>query len=229
MNKIKKYNFNKKGGNLSNRPYLLEISKFKLNEILLKKENEDDEYSRGLKYTEKLSPLSGSELKYDPDLWNKDESIKNSHNCYTYALGKIVKKLKSKAQPGYASGYDHIDDEYKCEDFRERLKNDSPGSYLEKFDNKCLPGFYKVFLALDPGQDYHWWRQNSYNENDLNKGTWSHKPGSTDVVNVDAGGEPIYNPLKANRNYNSLNYSKPCFFACIYSDLTRSIDEIYKK
>ena len=228
MNRKNRNNFNK-NTNLSKRPYLLEISKFKLNEILLDKENEYDKVSRGLKYTQELSPLSGSELKYDPDLWNSDDKIKNSHNCYTYALGKIVKKLRSKAQPGYASGYNHINDEYQCEDFRERLKKDSPGSYLETFDNKCLPGFYKVFLALDPGNDYHWWRQNYYDENDVNKGTWSHKPGSTDVVNVDADGKLIYNPLKANRNYNSLNYKKPCFFACIYSDLARSIDEIYKK
>jgi len=214
INNLKKnINFNKKGG--SKKPYLLEIPKFKKNEFLI--ENEEER----LKYSKEFSPLSESELQYNPKLWNNNDDIKNTHNCYTYALGKIVPGLDSKAQPGYASGYEHInDDEYECKAFRERLKKDSPGSYLEKFDNSCLPGFYKVFLALDPKNDYHWWRQNKDQY-------WSHKPGSTDVTNVDADGKKIKNPLKANRNYGSLNYYKPCFFSCIYSDLARSLADIY--
>ena len=208
----KNINFKKKGG--SNKPYLLEIPKFKKNEYLI-------DTKESLDYNKDFSPLSGSELQYDPKLWNNNDDIKTTHNCYTYALGKIVPGLDSKAQPGYASGYEHIeDDEYECKAFRERLKNDSPGSYLEKFDNSCLPGFYKVFLALDPQNDYHWWRQNKDE-------FWSHKPGSTDVTNVDASGKKIKNPLTANRNYSSLNYYKPCFFACIYSDLARSLADIY--
>jgi len=214
INKLKKnINFNKKGG--SKKPYLLDIPKFKNNEYLIDNEKE------GLYYSKDFSALSGSELQYNPNLWNNNDDIKNTHNCYTYALGKIIPGLDSKAQPGYASGYEHInDDEYECKAFRERLKKDSPGSYLEKFDNSCLPGFYKVFLALDPKNDYHWWRQNKDQY-------WSHKPGSTDVTNVDADGKKIKNPLKANRNYGSLNYYKPCFFSCIYSDLARSLADIY--
>lgn len=198
----------------SNKPYIIEIKKIKNNEKLI-------DTNESFESFKDLSPLSGSELKYNPKLWNKNSQIKESHNCYTYALGKIVKGLDSKAQPGYASGYQHIEDnDYQCKSFRERLKKDSPGSYLEKFDNACLPGFYKIFLALDPQNDYHWWRQNSNQY-------WSHKPGSTDVVDVDADGKKIKNPLKANRKYNSLNYFKPCFFACVYSDLARSMDSIY--
>jgi hypothetical protein len=208
-----KINF-KKGGNKSNKPYILELPIFKKNELLLNNPNL-------LKYEKEFSPLSGSELKYNPKLWNENYKIKDTHNCYTYAFGKIVNGLTSKAQPGYASGYNHIkDNEYTCQAFRERLKRDSPGSYLEKFDNSCIPGFYKVFLALDVKNDYHWWRHNK-------DGYWSHKPGSTEVTDVDADGKKIKNPLEANRNYDSLNYYKPCFFACVYSDLTRSIDNIY--
>ena len=204
----------KKGGNISKSPYILEIPKFKTNEKLL-------DLDEGLEFNSEFSPVSNSELDYNPDLYNKNSSIRESHNCYTYALGKIVPGLDSKAQPGYASGFDHIaDSEYNCVAFRKRLKKDSPGSYLEKFDNSCIPGFYKVFMALDPKNDYHWWQQNldSY---------WSHKPGSTDVTNVDASGNKIKNPLLANRDYGSINYYKPCFFACIYSDLSRSLDTIY--
>lgn len=209
---------NFKGGNdnKSKKPYVLEIKKFKNNELLI-------DTNESLEANSEFSPLSGYELEYNPDLWNKNYNIKNSHNCYTYALGKIIPGLDSKAQPGYASGFNHIEDnEYECKSFRERLKKDSPGSYLEKFDDSCIPGFYKVFLALDPQNDYHWWRQN---DNQY----WSHKPGSTEVVDVDADGKKIKNPLKANRKYSSLNYYKPCFFACIYSDLSRSIDSIYAR
>jgi hypothetical protein len=198
----------------SEKPYILKIKKFIDNERLLGDKSL-------LEYTQDISPLSGSELKYEPEKWNSNTGIKESHNCYSYALGKIVKGLKSKAQPGYASGFNHIEDnEYDCASFRDRLKRDSPGSYLEKFDNACEPGFYKIFLALDLGNDYHWWQMND-------NAYWSHKPGSTEVVNVDANGDKIKNPLKANRNYGSLNYHQPCFFACIYSDLSRSLDEIY--
>ena len=199
---------------ISNAPFLLKIDKINKNENLI------DSQKRFIS-TKYFSPLSGSELKYNPKLWNNNSNIKNSHNCYTYALGKIVPGLKSKAQPGYASGYNHIeDDEYDCKSFRERLKKDAPGSYLEVFDKACLPGFYKIFLALDPGNDYHWWRQNKDQY-------WSHKPGSTEVVNVDASGNKIKNPLKANRKYDSLDYKEPCFFACVYSDLARSLNSIY--
>ena len=132
-------------------------------------------------------------------------------------MGKLNKKLRSKAQPGYATGFSNND--FKCKTFYKKLKKDNPGSYIEKFDNPCLPGFYKVFLALDIGNDYHWWRQDS---NRL----WSHKPGGTNVVNVDGSGKLIENPLISDRKF-SRNYNTPCFFSCIYSDLARTLDRIY--
>jgi len=199
----------------SHKPYIIIIPKFKENELLINDEKIFDS-------KKDFSPLSNAEYKYEPEKWNDDDNIKASHNCYSYALGKIVKELRSKAQPGYSSGFNHIDNNnFSCKEFRKRLKKDSPGSYLEKFDNACLPGFYKVFLALDPGNDYHWWRQNS-------DSYWSHKPGSTNVTNLDASGKKIKNPFLSNRKFVSRNYYKPCFFSCIYSDLTRSLDTIYK-
>lgn len=179
-----------------------------------------------IKFEKNYSPLSGSELPYEPKKWNNKNSIRVTHNCYSYALGKIRSRLKSKAQPGYASKFNHINDkDYKCKEFYERLKKDSPGVYLQKFDIKCKPGFYKIFLALDPTNDYHWYRQDGKN----NIGNWSHKPGSTDVTNLDADGKKINNPLTSNRNFGHLNYNTPCFFACVYSDLTRSMSKIYGK
>jgi hypothetical protein len=194
----------------SKKPYIL----------LIKKINNNNK-NINLKYTKEYSPLSGSEYDYEPKKWNLNNNIKETHNCYSYAMGKIVPKLKNKAQPGYASGYNHINDEnFKCSDFKKRLIQDSPGSYLETFDKPCMPGFYKVFLALDVPNDYHWWRQDS------NK-YWSHKPGSTEVINLDAVNEKIKNPLTSNRKFTHRNYSTPCFFACVYSDLTRALNSVY--
>jgi hypothetical protein len=198
---------------MSKKPYILKIKKIK---------NKKNISNDGLSFFKEFSPLSNSELNYDPDLWN-DPKVVNTHNCYSYAMGKIVPGLDSKAQPGYASGFEHVNnDNFNCKSFNKRLKKDAPGSYLEKFDNSCIPGFYKVFLALDPGNDYHWWRQNSDKY-------WSHKPGSSNVVDVDADGKKIKNPLTSNRNFKHRNYYTPCFFACINSDLSRSIDHIYSR
>ena len=191
-------------------PYMIKI-KTNNNIPLLNKKNINKK---------KYSPLSGSELKYEPQKWNNQNTI-NNHNCYSYAMGKVVKDLKDKAQPGYASGFNYLtDSNMSCFNLKKRLLKDNPGSYTEKFDNKCLPGFYKVFLALDVGNDYHWWRQ------DNNK-LWSHKPGSTKISNIDGSDNVIYDPLKSNRNFTNRNYDKPCFYACVQSDLARTLDEIY--
>ena len=80
--------------------------------------------------------------------------------------------------------------------------------------------FIKFFLALDIGNDYHWWRQDS------NK-YWSHKPGSTNISNLDGSKLKIQDPLKSNRNFSNRNYDKPCFYACVQSDLSRTLSEIY--
>ena len=220
----------------SKKPFVLFIKKFKNNENEntyikkinknsnsiknnnLHKKNDLKKHNNSIKF----SPLSGSELDYNPTIWNKDKNIRETHNCYSYALGKIIKKLQSKAQPGYASGFSHIEmKDYNCKTFRNRLKKDAPASYLEKFDNACMPGFYKIFLALDVENDYHWWRQDS-------SGYWSHKPGSTNVIDIDASKKKIINPLLSDRNFKNRNYHTPCFFACIYSDLARSLDDIYR-
>ena len=211
-------------------PYMIHIKQKNLiNQIL----------NKNMKFKKDFSPLSGSEKKYNPDQWNKDSKIKGSHNCYSYALGKRIKNVGEKPQPGYASGFNHGNTD-RCSPYIQRLQKDSPGSYIENFDNACLPGFYKIFLALDKGHDYHWYRQNSpgikknnkinkNNKVNKNHGYWSHKPGLSDVTNVDADGKLIKNPATANRNYPYLNYDTPCFFACVNSDLSRALAFIYKK
>jgi hypothetical protein len=192
------------------QPYLLKLNISK-NDYLIEQDKS---------FSKVFSPMSGSELKYEPEKWNIP-GIKDTHNCYGYALGKKIKEVKSKQQPGYSSGYKHIpNSEYQCEFFLKRLKKDAPSSYVEKFDKPCLPGFYKIFMALDKENDYHWYAQNT-------DGYWSHKPGLSEVTNLDASKKRIKNPQLANRDYGYLNYKTGCFFGCINSDLSRSLGDIY--
>lgn len=70
------------------------------------------------------------------------------------------------------------------------IKEDSNklGFVFEKIDSNiaCPEGCYKVAFVIDNQYqygdsfkyDYHWYRQNS-------DGTWSHKPGSTNVTKLD--------------------------------------------
>ena len=96
-----------------------------------------------------FSPLSGTEPSFEPIKWNKP-TIKNNHNCYSYAFNQINPTRKGKAQPGYFSGYKHIDDnEYNCKSFYKRLKRDNPSLYLTSFEQPCVKGFNKAFIAID--------------------------------------------------------------------------------
>ena len=167
-----------------------------------------------------LSPVSGYEPKYEPRKWNKNKNIKVTHNCYSYAMNQIVSNRKGKPQPGYFSHFTNIsNNDYKdCKSFYKRLKKDSPSIYLTTFDKKCRKGFSKAFIVLANKTyhtDYHFYRQDS-------NGYWSHKPGSTEVTNLDASNKIIRNPEIANRNYKRLNYNKPCFYFCKSDKLSKT-------
>ena len=167
----------------------------------------------------KLSPLSGSEPFYNPDKWNLKKNIKHNHNCYSYAADHFNPHRKGKPQPGYFSGYNHIqENEYECKNFYNRIQNDIPSSYLTSFEEPCKKGFHKAFMAIDDkpeDKDYHFFRQDS-------RGLWSHKPGRTEVQDVDASQKKIENPLTANRDYTHFAYKKPCFFFCLHPKLGRT-------
>ena len=157
------------------------------------------------------SPLSGSENPYRPLAWNQDK-IRTNNNCYSYAVNTKIIGRNGKPQPGYFAHCKSIsENEYSdCRNFYKRIKKDIPFMYLISFEEPCKKGFYKAFIAIDNKEgdkDYHFWRQDS-------NGMWSHKPGTTAVVNVDSDGKLIFNPLLANRKYKYYNYSKPCFFFC---------------
>jgi hypothetical protein len=166
-----------------------------------------------------FSPISGSEPEYNPKKWNNNIRIKSTHNCYAYVLDRILSGRRSKPQPGYYAGYPVLTKEdYKCDNFYERLKKDNPALYQVTFEDRCKKGFHKGFLALDDkesDQDYHFYIQNK-------SGYWSHKPGATDVRDVDASGKKIINPFLADRVYPEYKYNKPCFFFCLNPKLSKA-------
>ena len=130
-----------------------------------------------------FSPKSGSEPKYEPIRWNDNPKIKETHNCYSYALNSIVAARLNKPQPGYFAKYPHISNgNYTCDPFVKRLRKDIPSLYDTTFRGKCKKGFYKIYMAVtkdSPDTDYHFYRHD-------NNGYWSHKPGRTNITNLDA-------------------------------------------
>ncbi len=180
--------------------------------------------------------VNGEELDYDPKEWNDKPNVKNSHNCYTYFLNsqinpiftkcsnlikdaKLDKCSQLKAQPGdfhtlvTEGSLSNKNRVYSCKDMTQKVLNDNPSIEISTFDKKCKPGSYKGALVVDPGNTYHFYRQNK-------DGSWSHKPGILDVTNVDADGNIIYFPHIANRNYkekkdNGINYTDFCNYMCV--------------
>jgi hypothetical protein len=149
-------------------------------------------------------PVSGSEPPYEPSTWG------GWTNCYAYALDLksnpiTGESFTNKPQPGDFSGGTTQDGDSK-DDIIDDTTNDltklgrsiSPSTS----DTPCADGSYRVALAIDPLNDfgtnevwdYHWYRQNP-------DGTWSHKPGTGPVSNVDGSGRTIVDPENSDRKF----------------------------
>lgn len=152
-------------------------------------------------------PTSGSEIPYEPWLWNDYVSynepgvIQIGTNCYAYAMNTQMSPIKPGelwyAQPGEVSDVD-LDQLYY--NIVEAVEQDSirlgfSFRSIGKYD-ACAPGTYKIALVLAWGtnRDYHWYRQNT-------DGTWSHKKAQDAVCNVDSTGNLIYDPETTDRIY----------------------------
>ena len=147
--------------------------------------------------------------KYQPNMWNLDNNIKHSHNCYSYFLNLIdkkaynkckTKKVCSTAQPGYFKGlpkkiYNYTRKKrtpngfrYKCNNVIPRIKSDNPKiKFMGKKKKECPKGYYPGAMATTSSNewdksDYHFYRKDSDTEG------WSHKTGKQEVKNYDAKG-----------------------------------------
>lgn len=171
-------------------------------------------------------PLSGSELDYEPESWNNtfvSDSlgytgyIYRRTNCYSYAVNAQINPTTNTftiMQPGQATGEKIETDDYLNTDkVVSAIKSDANVLGFEfneiKADEPCPDGTYKVAFVIDNQYsngdsftyDYHWYRQNS-------DGSWSHKPGTTPVRNVDSDNKLIMDPRICDRNSgNGLNYN----------------------
>jgi hypothetical protein len=137
---------------------------------------------------------------YDPGKWNDGGFHQNNNRCYNYGCDLM---LDDTAQPG--GGVTAA--ELNCTDVTAKIISDG---LLPCTTGLCHPCHHRVALVIDPGHDFHFYRQ------DIN-GMWSHKPGIAQATNVDAKGNPIPNPETADRhNGSNLLYTDFCGYFCVY-------------
>ena len=181
---------------------------------------------------------------YSPHLWNNILGLQETHNCYIYALNEQVDKIinacknlcfkeckysdknlcnkkdtcpnlsskcrKWKPQPGRFRNIYTSD--YTCPDMVYRTIADNPKSYISSFNEDCKKGFRKISVVVNPGDGYHYYRRNRSRGGVI---SWSDKPGSTPVGQVDSNGKIDINPLRMPRNYPGNPYPEFCNFMCI--------------
>jgi hypothetical protein len=116
-------------------------------------------------------------------------------------------------QPGSTknmAGVLRMDSGRRCVVVDHLMKADEPALQKTTFKAKCPVGTSKIAMVVDPGDDYHFYRQDS-------NGLWSHKDGANPVKRVDAEGQLIWDPRTAVRDYRPrsyLNYKDFCGFYC---------------
>jgi len=162
-------------------------------------------------------------VTYEPNKWNQNKYIQHSHNCYQYALDDIDHNLKKKCEkqmkkinnclgmkssPGhYSNNPKYIGLEKKtanCKVMSDSILADNPEIYIIKNDKKCKKDYYKIAVAIKPGETYHFWRQDDHN-------LWSHKDGGTPAKNRDESNKLIKDPKYADRG----QYSDFCNYFCV--------------
>ncbi len=142
---------------------------------------------------------------YEPARWNSPPVINSTRNCFAYAANDPDGHPPGKPQPGQHCG--HPFTSVDCASVGAGAVCD--GMTPAPNPPPSRPGYYPVALVMDPGVDYHWYRQDS-------NGFWSHKPGSTPAQNLDASGNPITNPQTANRDYSATGGPKNSVFCGYY-------------
>ena len=122
-------------------------------------------------------------LAHNPDWWNNPISV-DDNNCYNYATNCGNDTF---AQPGRQSGQEYT--QFTCD-------NVGPAAVRDGLRDNCNEQQYSVALVMtpagDPDPDYHWYRQQLGN-------FWGHKPGQTDVTDLDDSGQVIIDPQTADR------------------------------
>jgi hypothetical protein len=135
---------------------------------------------------------------YEPAWWNDNGQRQWNNNCYNYGTNY---RSDTFAQPGLANNamYNTI----SCADVRAGAIADalinSPTA-----NNRCPKEGHLVALVVGPNWDFHWYRKGR-------NGRWTHKPGGTEVTNVDNSGNIITDPRTADRG----GYTNFCSFMTV--------------
>lgn len=118
---------------------------------------------------------------YNPGMWNNN-AVRFTNKCYNYANDQIT---GTKAQPGRANGIKIKN--FTCENVVTAAMADGlvpvPGFSAPRGAGE---GWY-VALAIWPGEDFHWYRQDA-------GGCWSHKIGKLPATDLDNRRDGIADP-----------------------------------
>jgi hypothetical protein len=135
---------------------------------------------------------------YEPAWWNDGGQKQFNNNCYNYATNY---RSDTFAQPGRAAGamYTALTCAAVLPASVKDALEDTPGA-----NNKCPPEGHLVALVIAPNIDFHWFRKGR-------NGFWTHKPGGTQVTNLDNSGHLITDPRTANRGM----YTAFCTFMVV--------------
>lgn len=172
-----------------------------------------------------MGPTSGYEPVLDMKKWNSYKALKESHNCFAYAIDTIDYKMVDECnktpecnvgfpQPGYEAGYKKFSEQPDkgCGDMVMRMWGDNPKVYSAEFSERCKGGMSKIALIVDPKRDYHFLRQDP-------DGYWSHKPGALPVKRIDSSNRPILRPDRSIFLYKDgkdpLLYTDFCGYYCV--------------
>lgn len=150
------------------------------------------------RYPWPIRPICPCAPLYEPSWWNDGGPRQWNNNCYNYACNY---RSDTFAQPGLAAGAMYTS--LSCASVKPAAVNDalidSPAA-----DNKCPANGHLVALVIAPGWDFHWYRKGR-------NGRWSHKPGGTQVTNLDNSGAIITDPRTADRG----PYTQFCTFMVV--------------
>jgi hypothetical protein len=129
---------------------------------------------------------------YEPAWWNDGGQKQLHNNCYNYGSNyrtDTFRVIPDGSQPGAAAGAMYTSltgPAVRAAAIADGLIN-SPTA-----NNHCPGEGHLVALVIAPNIDFHWYRKGR-------TGRWSHKPGSTPVVDVDNSNALITDPRTADR------------------------------
>jgi hypothetical protein len=127
---------------------------------------------------------------YDPSKWNVSP-VQSSNNCYDYSQDI---RTDTFAQPGRGSGKKW--EVNSCDNVWAAAVRDGViplNTTAQPAEGAPAKGHY-VALVMAPGFNFHWYKRDLDN-------TWSHKPGSLEVRNVDNSGKRIDDPQFCDRGW----------------------------